>query len=183
MKNIGKEFENAIKRSVPEHILLYRLPDAAQSFGGGNLRFSKRNPFDFLMWDSVYRILYALEMKTVSGKSISFDRDENGCSDIHFHQIQGLQEWNQYNGIVCGFIIEFRMIETTIFVEIGDFLKLTGEIAKKSFTIADLDAHQIRYIRIPQKKMRTRYKYDISGLAESIGKSGDYDKEKAEERQ
>ena len=55
------------------------------------------------------------------------------------------------------------------------------EIQKKSFTIADLDDHQIRYIKIPQKKMRTRYKYDISSFAEQVGRSGDYVKEKVEE--
>ena len=73
MSNIGKVFEEQIKKSVPDYALLYRLPDAAQSFGGSNtLRFSRKNPFDFLLWDSKRHILYALEMKTVSGKSISF---------------------------------------------------------------------------------------------------------------
>lgn len=181
MKNVGKEFEDSIKRSIPSHILLYRIPDAAQSFGGGNLRFSRKNPFDFIMWDSQYRTLYALEMKTVSGKSVSFERSLDEHGDIHVHQIEGLKEWSKYDGIACGFIIEFRGIETTVFIEIHDFERIMDEIQKKSFTIADLDDHQIRYIKIPQKKMRTRYKYDISSFAEQVGRSGDYVKEKVEE--
>lgn len=181
MKNVGKEFEDAIKRSVPDHILLYRIPDAAQSFGGGNLRFSRKNPFDFIMWDSKSHILCALEMKTVAGKSVSFERSENDQGDIHLHQIRGLQEWNKYNGIACGFIIEFRGIETTVFVDIRGFERVSNELSKKSFTINDLDSLHIRYIKIPQKKMRTRYRYDISSLAEQISKHGYYDKEKVEE--
>lgn len=47
-KNVGKIFEEQWKKSTPDYALLYRLPDAAQSFGGSNkLRFSSKNPFDF----------------------------------------------------------------------------------------------------------------------------------------
>ena len=73
--NIGKRFEDDFRKSVPSYALLYRIPDSAQSFGGSsNLRFSRKNPFDYLMWDSKKHILYALELKTVAGKSISFER-------------------------------------------------------------------------------------------------------------
>ena len=166
MKNTGKKFEDDIKRSVPDYMMLYRLPDAAQSFGGGNkLRFSRKNPFDFLMWDSRNRTLFALEMKTVSGKSISFERKDGECGEIHKHQIEGLNEWNQYDGIVCGFIIEFRGTETTVFLKIADFNDLIEKITKKSFTMKDIEAHGIPHIIIPQQKLRTRYRYDIEYLA------------------
>lgn len=165
MKNIGKEFEDSIKRSVPDYALLYRLPDSAQSFGRSSaLRFSKKNPFDFLMWDSQNHILYALEMKTVSGKSISFERSQEDKGEIHHHQIEGLDEWNTYDGVVCGFIIEFRGMETTIFIDIDNFHRVMDTVNKKSFTIADLTSNQIPYLIIPQRKIRTRYKYDIEYL-------------------
>ena len=91
MKNQGKIFEESIKKSVPDYALLYRLPDAAQSFGGGsNLRFSQKNPFDFLLWDSYKHILYALEAKTVQGQSISFERNKSEHGEIHYHQISGV---------------------------------------------------------------------------------------------
>lgn len=160
--NQGKRFENDIKESVPEHILLYRLNDAAQSFGrSGDLRFSLKNPFDYIMWDSNNRHLYALELKTVSGKSISFEREKEDKGIIHYHQILGLNKWNEYNGVICGFVIFFREIEKTVFIEISDFNELISVIDKKSFSFDDLDKHKIRNIIIPQTKKRTRYKYDI----------------------
>lgn len=162
MNNVGKIFEKEIADSIPEYALLYRLPDSAQSFGGSNnLRFSRKNPFDFLMWDSIGRTLYALEMKTVNEKSISFERSKDDKGKIHYHQIEGLTKWSKYDGIVCGFIIEFRPIEETIFILIDDFHSLMDKLEKKSFTICDLDKLKIPYIIIPQTKMRTRYRYDI----------------------
>ena len=160
-QNIGKIFESQIKKSVPDYALLYRLPDSAQSFGGGNLRFSNRNPFDFLLWDSIKHKLYAMEMKTVSGKSISFERNKQEKGEIHFHQINGLNDWNKFDGITCGFVIEFRQLEKTIFLEISEFNKLILAITKKSFNFNDLAENNISYIVIRQEKSRTRYIYDI----------------------
>lgn len=160
--NIGKKFEQAIAKSAPDYVKIHKLPDSAQSFGGcNNLRFSRKNPFDYILWDSKYRILYALELKTVDGKSISFERTPDEKKEIHYHQIQGLTEWNQYNGIVGGFIIEFRKIETTIFLYISDFNELLKVIHKKSFNFDDLKKYNIPYAVIPQTKMKTRYIYDI----------------------
>lgn len=160
--NIGKLFEQQLKISTPSYSLLYRLPDAAQSFGtSNNLRFSSKNPFDFLLWDSIGHILYAIEAKTVSTKSISFERSKNDSGVIHLHQIAGLNKWDKYNGIICGFIIEFRELEKTIFLKISEFNKLINAINKKSFTINDLDNNDIAYSVISQKKARTRYKYDL----------------------
>lgn len=162
MSNIGKIFEQDFKKSVPDYALLYRLPDAAQSFGGsGNLRFSHKNPFDFILWDSKRHILYALEMKTVKGKSISFERSKEENKEIHYHQIKGLNAWNKYDGIVCGFIIEFREIETTVFIDIDSFNSLVDRTPKKSFNINDIVNSGLPYFIIAQQKKRTRYMYDI----------------------
>jgi recombination protein U len=164
-KNEGKRFEEDFKKSCPDYALVYRLPDSAQSFGGGGkLRFSRKNPFDFILWDSSRSKLYALELKTVSGKSISFERneDEKG-GEIHYHQIQGLNEWNNFN-VVCGFLIFFREIETTIFLSIDSFNKLLEVIQKKSFTVSDLETNNIYYERISQSLARTRYRFDIDSF-------------------
>jgi len=161
-KNIGKQFEDDWKKSVPEYALIYRLPDSAQSFGRSKtLRFSAKSPFDFLMWDSKKHLLYALEMKTVGGKSISFERTKDDNGAIHYHQIKGLNGWSRFNGITCGFVIDFRQEEKTIFIEIKEFNKLISAIKKKSFNLEDLDNENIRYILIERIKMRTRYKYNI----------------------
>ena len=161
-KNIGKIFEQQWRASTPDYILLYRLPDPAQSFGdSATLRFSRKNPFDYLMWDSIRHLLYALELKTVSGKSVSFERSKEDKGVIHHYQIIGLQEWNKFDGIICGFIIEFRDLEMTIFIDISDFLKLMDIIPKKSFNVDDLDKYAISYTLIGQTKQRTRFKYHV----------------------
>lgn len=160
--NIGKRFEDDFRKSVPSYALLYRIPDSAQSFGGSsNLRFSRKNPFDYLMWDSKKHILYALELKTVAGKSISFERCKEENKEIHHHQIEGLNKWNEYDGIICGFIIEFRKIEKTVFIDIDEFNRLISMVTKKSFNFDDLNNLKIHYIVIDQIKARTRYKYKV----------------------
>lgn len=162
MSNIGKLFEFQLKKSTPSYALLYRLSDSAQSFGGGNvLRFSNKNPFDFLLWDSIGKTLFALEAKTVKNKSITFERNKDDKGIIHYHQIKGLNEWNEYDGIIAGFVIEFRALEKTIFINIDDFNKLITTITKKSFTLKDLDDNNISYFVIPQTKKRTRFTYDL----------------------
>jgi len=176
MSNIGKKFENAIKRSAPDYMLLYRLPDAAQSFGGGSkLRFSRKNPFDYLLWDSRRHMLFALELKTVAGKSISFERTSEDVGDIHFHQVEGLREWNKYDGITAGFVIEFRSSETTVFVPIHSFEALIDTIPKKSFNMKDLDDYKVPYVIVPQKKLRTQYRYDIEYMVNQIEKDKNYE--------
>ena len=164
--NQGKIFENSIKESVPDGVFIYRLPDAAQSFAkSSNLRFSRKNPCDYFIYDACgTRLLFALELKTVKGKSISFERNKDEQKIIHHHQITGLNEWNKFENIVCGFLIEFRAIETTIFLDISDFNSLLEETEKKSFTIADLDNMGLPYLVIPQELKRKRYSYDLSPL-------------------
>lgn len=167
-KNIGKIFEEQVIKSLPDYVLSYRLPDSAQSFGRNEkLRFSRKNPFDYLLWDSKKHILYALEMKTVSGKSISFERTKEESREIHHHQIEGLTQWNKYDGTVCGFVIEFREIETTVFISIDSFNKLICKVEKKSFNYNDLQDSGLTYLIIPQRKKRTRYLYDIEVLLQN----------------
>lgn len=161
MAGVGKIFETQLSKSVPDYALIHRLSDPAQSFSGGNSRFSNKNPFDYILWDSKRHILYVLEAKTVAGKSISFERSKDEMGKIHYHQIQGLESWNKYDGVVGGLIIEFRELEKTIFLDIKDMINLMGIIPKKSFNMTDLDKNGIPYFVIPQKKERTRYTYDI----------------------
>lgn len=169
--NEGKRFELNIKKSIPEYALIYKLPDPAQSFGGGgkNTRFSKHNPFDFLIWEPNARLLFALEAKTVCGKSISFERQKGEVGEIHYYQIEGLNEWNKYRGTVCGFIIEFREISTTVFIDIDTFNQLIKDTNKKSFNYDDLKNSGLSFLIIPQKKKRTQFTYDMNNFLTTIG--------------
>ena len=161
MLNVGKIFEDDFVKSLPDYVKSHRLRDSAQAFGGSDtLRFSAKNPFDYILWDSRKHVLYALELKTVTGKSISFERSEKDKKRvIHYHQIKGLNDWNKYSGIICGFIIEFRDIPKTIFLDIDTFNALVKAINKSSFTIKDIVDCNLPYFVIPQEITRTRYKY------------------------
>ncbi len=162
MQNVGKRFEQDWIKSVPDYVGVLRIPDAAQSFyKSSNLRFSKKNPFDFLFWCPKTLTLYALELKTVKGKSISFERTKEEHGGIHYHQIVGLENFEKIGECVCGFVIEFRELETTIFLPISEFLELQSTITKKSFNYNDLVNNHITFITIPQQILKTHYRYDI----------------------
>lgn len=162
--NTGKQFEQMFKKSIPNDIMIFRIPDAAQAFGGGQLRFSRKNPFDYFLFDTACGVLYALELKTVAGKSISFERSTEDRGDIHLHQIHGLLEYSQYDRMICGFIIEFRSVETTVFIDIGGFLAFTEKTDKKSVSVSDIGRGEADAILIPQRKLKTNYRYNVMPL-------------------
>ena len=71
-KNIGKVFEQNLKKSCPEDVLVYRPPDAAQSFDmSSKLRFSQHSPCDFIIFIGKLNTLWKLELKKLEG-SCSF---------------------------------------------------------------------------------------------------------------
>ena len=167
--NEGKRFEVALKESIPDYAMFYRLPDAPQYFGGADkLRFSWKNPFDFFLFDAPRGRLFGIEAKTVGGKSISFERNKDDCGKIHYHQIRGLNEYNKFENAIFGFVIEFRAIETTVFLSIDSFNKLVSTITKKSFNFDDLKNSGLPYFIIPQTKKRTQYTYDIDNFLSLI---------------
>lgn len=161
--NEGKIFEEQFRRSAPDYVILHRLRDSSQSFSGGELsKFSVKNPFDYILWDSKAHILYALELKSTKSDRIQFerkgDRKRNG---IHWHQIDALNKWNQFDGVIGGIIIEFRQIGKVIFIHIDDFNKLSDTIDSVGFRISDLEKHNIPYTVIDRRFAKTKYKYDI----------------------
>ena len=160
--NIGKTFEKDFVKCVPEHVGVIRIPDPAQSFTKcTSLRFTRKNPYDFILWNPKTYTLYALELKTVKGKSISFERTKEENGEIHLYQIEGLKKISDVGNCVCGFVIEFRELAKTIFLNIDDFLKLQETINKKSFNISDLEANNIPYAIIEQRLLKTHSRYDV----------------------
>lgn len=169
-KNVGKKFEKDFMDSAPKDIFTHRLRDSVQAFSkSSRTQFSNKNPYDFFMWNPHSLTPYALELKTVAGKSISFERSKEEKADIHYHQICGLKKVKDFGEFVAGFVIEFRELAKTIFLDIDDFLKLSNTISKKSFTITDLDNNGIYYTVINQTLKRTRYSYDIDNFLKNTG--------------
>lgn len=167
MKNAGKVFEEDFKRSVPEYCYLQRLNDSAQAMQTkSSLRFSLRNPCDFIMFDTKERVLYALELKSTKSKSISFETidGEKTCKMIHRHQILGLMNIAKYNNTRAGFILNYRKndCQKCYYLSIQNFRKMSESINKLSFTEADL----LLYggIELDGHKMRTHYKWELTNL-------------------
>lgn len=171
MINRGKQFENAIKKSIPDYCLYYRLPDPPQSFNqNSSLRFSWKNPCDCFIFNSYSSILYTLELKTTKNTSISFEDIENKdiktSKMIHRHQIISLCDFSKFNKVCSGFLFNFRSetenIEKTYFQEINDFLLMISNINKKSFNEKDLFSYSS--IKIDGKKKIKYWTWDIDGF-------------------
>lgn len=118
--NPGKIFEEDLENSVKqcgEKILFTRIKD---TFIPPELRTMVRvtkNDYDCMMFSRSH--LFALELKSTKQKSISFDE-----SIIKEHQIKKLLEASEYDGVISGFIFNFREPENRVFfIHIKDFIE------------------------------------------------------------
>ena len=159
-KNIGKVFEQNFKNSIPNDVLVYRPPDAAQSFDmSSKLRFSKHSPCDFILFSGRRNTFWALELKTFGG-SCSFERTKEDKGIIHYYQVESLRKFSTYENVCSGFILDFRKSENTYFLKIDEWDNLINSITKKSFNEDDL----LKYanpVLIEKKKLKVNYRYDI----------------------
>lgn len=164
-KNVGKIFEEDIKNSIPDYVFLVRLNDSPQAFKQSKLtRFTPKNPFDYAFFDTESRTLFCIELKSTSNKYMSFEdinSDEEENKMIHKHQIKGLLKASEYQNVIAGFLLNFRLQENelTYFIEIKKFKKMCESINKKSFNIMDLVLHGA--IKINGLKKRTRWSWDL----------------------
>lgn len=177
--NTGKIFESAIKDSIPEHCLIIRLPDPPQAFSKSNLtRFSHKNPCDYLCYNSHDGKLWCLELKTTASKSMSFENIHDDAKEskmIHAHQTKALLEFSKFDGVVAGFLFNFRhfegepnYVETTYFMEANDFQRMCDKIGKKSFNECDVILNG--GVKVRGDKKRVRYKWDVESLFESYSR-------------
>ena len=105
--------------------------------------------------------LFCLELKTVAGKSISFERNEKDKGTIHYYQIDFLKDFAQYKNVISGLLIDFRGTGNTWFLNINEWDCLISSITKKSFTEEELK-HHCSPILIEKKKLRVNYRYDVA---------------------
>lgn len=160
---MGKDFENDFKKSCPDNIWIERYPDAAQSFGNqanSVLRFSRKSPCDYFMFNGETSTFYALELKSVASNSISFERVKEDKGVIHKHQIDYLEKFATYKNHVGGFLLDFRDSDITYFLEIEEFIYMIGQIDKKSFNEKDLAKYCSPTI-IDKRKLKVHYRYNI----------------------
>lgn len=170
-KNVGKVFEESVKKSMPDHILLIRLNDSPQAFKQSKLtRFTPKNPFDYICFDTQTKTLFCFELKSTSNKYMGFEdinSNEEQNKMIHKHQIEGLLKCSTYSNVVAGFLFNFRLSdnELTYFMEINQFQKMCESINKKSFNIMDAVLYGAK--KIDGFKKRTRWYWHLDDFFES----------------
>lgn len=170
-KNTGKVFEESVKKSIPDYILLIRLNDSPQAFKQSNLtRFTPKNPFDYICFNTQTKTLFCFELKSTSNKYMSFEdihSNEEQSGMIHAHQTKGLLKCASYPNVEAGFLLNFRLPESelTYFIEVNQFQKMCESISKKSFNIMDLVLYGAKKINGFKKK--TRWYWDLSEFFES----------------
>lgn len=173
-KNVGKNFESTIKSNAPSYFKVTRIPDPPQSFTQrSDTRFSKKNPYDFECFDSKHRINYCLELKTSSQKYMSYhtceqDEKDDKSANIKWHQIEGLTEASEYNNVIAGFLLNFRLDngeQLLYFLNIKDFNKFKKDANKKSMNIIDIVLNG--GIKINGEKLRKNYRWNLDKFLES----------------
>lgn len=105
--------------------------------------------------------LFCLELKTVAGKSISFERTKKDKGKIHYHQIEYLKSCLNYKNVIPGLIIDFRGTDNTWFLHINQWDRLIAAITKKSFNEYDLSCYS-HPLLISKKKLKVNYRYDVN---------------------
>lgn len=167
-KNTGKNFESIIKSNAPSYLKVTRIPDPPQSFTQrSDTRFSNKNPYDFEAFDSVHRIDYCLELKTVAQKYITYhtcesDEKEKKSANIQWHQIDGLTKASEYDNVIAGLMINFRLDngeQLLYFMNIKDFNRFRCNTSKRSMNIMDVSLNG--GVKINGEKLRVNYRWDL----------------------
>ncbi len=168
--NEGKKFEHQFHKSLEkEDFYVLRLVDPPSSFGKDStrVRFSAKNPYDFVAYKSPY--LFCLELKSVIGTSVSFQTEEeakqkkNTSANIKWHQIESLMKADNFDGVEPMFVINFRKTNQTYAIPIAEFIAYTERITKKSINKSECEAMGIL---IPQTLNRKSYHYNFQSIYE-----------------
>lgn len=112
-----------------------------------------------MMFDGCH--FFCLELKTVAGKSISFERTKKDKGEIHYHQIEYLKSCLSFQNVISGLIVDFRGTDNTWFLHINQWDGLINSITKKSFNESDLLSYS-HPLLISKKKLKVNYKYDVA---------------------
>jgi penicillin-binding protein-related factor A (putative recombinase) len=172
LTNAGKQFELDLKTSAKEQgIYFYRIKDVNPLFLKSNAKVST-NDFDSFIYKKPN--LFPVELKSTGSRSISFDN-----KIIKKHQIQALEEASKYEGLIAGFIFNFREYDNfTCFIHISDFLEIQylsqNQISEHRFksklnkSSIGLDICKEVGIEIRNVIKKTTYRYYINKLLDEL---------------
>ena len=172
--NMGKIFESNFKTAVQKakegEIFIYRIKDTDTSYNHTETsKYTHNNLCDYFMYYN--GILYALELKSTCYKSIGFELDPKKPQKmIKSHQIEGLTKLIPYEGIVAGFVFNFRDEdrgdEQTYFMRIEDFNEFVYNTDKKSINAGDIVIYG--GILVENTKQRKWFTYNVDKMIEDI---------------
>jgi len=151
-KNPGKDFEQDIRASFPSDCFVERYKDDTAGFHGVH------NPADFRVYK--YPYTYLIECKSHKGKSLPFAK-------IGEKQLEAMLRAVNYPGIYGIYLINFRELEETYWIAavyIDQYIK-SGE--RKSIPV---DFCKRYGMRIPQRKKRVRYAYNLENFLRGKGR-------------
>lgn len=165
--NKGYVLQDNIKKSCEKQdILFYRFRDSPFSFANSDkTKFTTNNICDCMMF--LANKLLFVELKSTKGKSFSFtEHSLRQLNDINkiIHNKQGLKRFGVYG---C-FIIEFRELEETYFIQVQDILKYLNENNTKTVNIQKYIKDN-KFIKVEQKLLRKNYTFDIRKLFIDLG--------------
>lgn len=170
--NHGSRFQEDVQKSAnKQDVWFMRIKDVNIPFTlRGTVHVSK-NDYDCLAY--YQECLFPMELKSTQAKSVSFDE-----SIIKQHQIEALQKAHTYEGVIAGFLFNFRNYNNaTYFVPIEEFIKLKNiseneldhnyksKVNKSSIPL-DI-CKEIGYELFGVKK-RTRFQYYIKDLLSTL---------------
>ncbi|MBU8607901.1 Holliday junction resolvase RecU [Bacillus pumilus] len=169
--NLGKVFEANIQQSAKDQgLFFYRIKDVNPMALKQNFGVSK-NKYDCILFANGH--LFPLELKSTKSKSVSFSK-----SMIKPQQIKHLKEAAECEGVIPGFLFNFREPENRVFfVHIKDFLTYKN-IAEKQ--LAHTYISKVNKSSIPigiceeigtevrWMKKKVNYTYYINKMCESV---------------
>jgi recombination protein U len=168
-KNPGKKFEEDFVKSIPDRCDVTRLKDAGGWSKSADLRFTIKNPCDFIVFsgkpDRIANQMYKLELKSLKGKSLPYSNikgktDKLTVKEASLKFVNALEK-SQNKGVGAMFIVNFRDVNKT-FAVTADIVRRHIEDAKRSsIPIAWFEEHGVL---IKQELVRVRYKYDLEWL-------------------
>lgn len=177
--NEGKQFEDDWKGSYEKTPYFFmRLRDGAKWVQSQESAFTPENPCDGIQHSMPF--LWLLELKSTKGASVGFfpntpwikPKEAKGNPMIKANQVKELMDAGMYEGVIAGFVINFRervltrktVPTATYFVHIHDFTSYAVESGSASLS---QEVCEKIGVFIPARKKVKYYKYDIAHFVDA----------------
>lgn len=163
MKNLGKQFEQSFRKSIPEteNIYYYRLKDSNNNWNRGeNIRFAGSNIADAFMFyvNEYVNLLLILEFKHHKGKSLPIN-----C--IRENQLKEMLQASKKRDVVPMLVVFFSDVEKCYSLRIEDVNNYINNTDRKSIP---LEYFEQCATPIEVTKLRTNYTFNIKDWLNNI---------------